>query len=699
MEETTSPPAHSCVHCTDIVLPGSPEEIYVSYIGPPEDPFGRLHFSKEKWYRLDLSWVDLRLGANAGCDFSQYLKNRIEDKMYKDVAPDAVQLYNPYGGTSAMLYPLICLQSLHLPDDISGGDDPKLGVEIRRPMSLDPLSSRTVTDVRGWMKQCEDERDSHHKICALSERAYVPTRLIKISGPLDRLRLTMVRGEDLEEDGMSKYVALSYCWGGDQPSKLTQENHDLYKTGIPWDTLPRTIQDAVKTAQALGFRYIWIDSMCIIQDSREDKAMEINQMTRVYAHATLTVVNERGDRVTNGFLHARKLPSGTSLIQLRTDNGQTNRVTLTFHDASKLEESFAVNTRGWTMQECLLSRRRLIIGTWSTEWRCRRKESVHRDGWVPNHHKEASDGNPFAYNAGSWAVDHLSGSEQAESVYKSHFIDAAMFFSVNSGYPSGQLIEHTVHRHWYNLVDAYSSRSVTESTDRILAISGIAERFATFIPKRYIAGLWEDMMPGALFWRMKSSNVSDRPTEYQGPSWSWASIVGGVQRVLDENCMCEVLSIDYELKMADALYGAVSSATLHIKGPALHVEWQYTRSKRSPSEDLSNFRWRREGCCDELEWRREGYAHGQTEAQNQYLDAREQSTEWSEVVLLAHELSKNPHKGDHRITYCVALIRIDQIEVGNKPRERYRRLGSMRFFEDSPLPLVESWPISSYYVI
>jgi hypothetical protein len=184
-----------------------------------------------------------------------------------------------------------------LEDDLDGQ------VTIPKSISRNPLSASTITDVRDWLRHCEDERDSYHKICSLSERAYVPTRLIRISGPLDQLQLRIVCGDDMGEHDMSRYVALSYCWGGDQTHKLTQENHGLYKKNITWESLPRAIQDAAKTAQVLGFHYIWIDSMCIIQDSKDDKEAEISQMTKVYAHATLTVVNKRGDRVTEGFLH------------------------------------------------------------------------------------------------------------------------------------------------------------------------------------------------------------------------------------------------------------------------------------------------------------------------------------------------------------------------------------------------------------
>ena len=495
----------------------------------------------------------------------------------------------------------------------------------------------------------------------------------------------------MEEHDKSRYVALSYCWGGDQPNKLTQENYDLYKKDIPWETLPKTIQDAARTAQALGFHYIWIDSMCIVQDSKEDKEVEISQMTKVYAHATLTVVNKRGDRVTEGFLYPRKLPSGTTSIQYLAEDGQTHRVTLSFDDVSDLEDSCAINTRGWALQEYLLSRRRLVVGTWSTEWHCRREVNVHRDGWARSTIGKSYEGIPYDDESEGWAGDGPFGSKEAESVYSSSFINAAMFFSVNPGYPSGQLDEEIIRDSWYSVVKSYTLRSVTESEDRIFAISGIAERFANSIPGRYIAGLWEDMMPKSLFW-YKRGIATDRPVRYRGPSWSWVSIDGQVRQYPGRKCICEVLSIEYMPKIAEALYGAVHSATLHIRGPALSVEWRYTRQDRQrqedeqPQEDLSEFRWFRDGSDDP-----------QDPQLTFGLDAREQTTEWREVVMLAYGFPN--HGLDSRHTWFIFLTRVDQVEVDNEPRHRFRRLGTGYFQEISPLPEVESWAVSSYYVI
>jgi hypothetical protein len=570
------------------------------------------------------------------------------------------------------------------------GDDSHEEIKIHKSIVQDPLSDRTETNVRDWLKRCEDEQHGYHKICSLSERAYVPTRLIKISGPPDQLQLKIVCRDDLEEHDVSRYVALSYCWGGDQTNKLTQENYGLYKKNIAWETLPKTIQDAAKTAQALGFQYIWIDSMCIVQNSKEDKEAEINQMTKVYAHATLTVVNSRGDRVTEGFLHPRTLPFGTTSIQFRTTDGQTQRLILLFENALDSEESVAVNTRGWTLQEYLLSRRRLIIGTWSTEWHCRRKDKIHTDGWARSTREGPSTGLPYHSDGEGWAGHGPFGSKEAESVYSSSFINAAMFFSVNPGYPPGQMNKVSVSFSWNAIVTSYSKRSVTESKDRILAISGIAERFGNLIPGRYLAGIWENMMPSCLYW-YKFGRPVDRPVKYRGPSWSWISIDGQVEHIFSDNCLCEILSVEYMLENAEALYGAVRNATLHIKGPALSIEWRCTRQDRQRQEDkelhedLREFRWSREGSDDH-----------QDPQLAVRLDAREKTTEWKEAILLAYELSKYM---SFRKTSFIVLTKVDQVEVDNKPRRRFRRLGLGEFLHTSPLPHVESWPVSSYYVI
>jgi hypothetical protein len=101
------------------------------------------------------------------------------------------------------------------------------------------------------------------------------------------------------------YVCLSYCWGSEldgvvRTVKANLKGHQT--TGIPLATLPQTIQDAATVCTRLGIRYLWIDSLCIVQDDGEDWAREAMQMCNVYSHSRLTIAAHRAAACKEGFL-------------------------------------------------------------------------------------------------------------------------------------------------------------------------------------------------------------------------------------------------------------------------------------------------------------------------------------------------------------------------------------------------------------
>jgi hypothetical protein len=89
--------------------------------------------------------------------------------------------------------------------------------------------------------------------------------------------------------GKGQYAALSHCWGGSQPLRTLTENLDDMKTGIEWICLPNTFQDGITVACRLKILYIWIDSLCIIQDSKEDWEIESSKMWAYYNNAYITI--------------------------------------------------------------------------------------------------------------------------------------------------------------------------------------------------------------------------------------------------------------------------------------------------------------------------------------------------------------------------------------------------------------------------
>lgn len=173
-----------------------------------------------------------------------------------------------------------------------------------------------------------------------------------------------------------KYVALSYVWGGPQRITLQASNYaDLHTPGSLTGRLAKTIDDDLTLAEALGVRYVWVDALCIIQDSEEDKAAQLSGMGKVYANSLFTIVaasvadSEAGlpgiSAPRTGVQHEVLLPQQPPLSLLSTLN-----------PGSRPFENGTNNTvwasRGWTLQERALTRRALIVLKEQILWSCGR---------------------------------------------------------------------------------------------------------------------------------------------------------------------------------------------------------------------------------------------------------------------------------------------------------------------------------------
>ncbi|EXM17154.1 hypothetical protein FOTG_14639 [Fusarium oxysporum f. sp. vasinfectum 25433] len=343
------------------------------------------------------------------------------------------------------------------------------------------------------------------------------------------------------------------------------------ETEIPWDKIPRTIQDAILTSQKLGIGFIWVDSLCIIQDSKaDDKNIEIGQMTQVYTHAAFTIAARRAPDAHRGFLHKRPLPSGTTTVDFCSEDGKTRQCTLTFKSAAKEEDQNVLDTQGWTLQEYLMSRRLLIIGSWTTTWSCRKERVGNCDGWTLDREK----GDPFNYN-GSWT-------SSENKVFKgTHRLDAIAFFGTHpdSNYPKPE--DHLILWEWNSLVQRYTQRNLTRQTDRILAISGLAQIFSPMRGGAYVAGLWVKDFPDTLLWENRSRALYPRPSD-QGPSWSWTAINSTVTWGAGHGKdVLSVDSIECDLDQPSAPFGSVKRGALRVTGPALDLEWKRTKSTSS----------------------------------------------------------------------------------------------------------------------
>ena len=206
--------------------------------------------------------------------------------------------------------------------------------------------------VQRWLNECDA-----HKNCTPHDDAPMPTRVLVLIGdntqPLIRL---------IESNGrQGRYLALSHCWGkaGRLPLLTTSENYLEHQKGIPFNNLPKTFQDTVQFAQGIGIRYLWIDSLCIIQGDSQDWHSEASKMGDVYWNAALVVAASGAKDSSEGLFVSDRQPS--TIIQLPYMSAGERKGTFNMSKLPEDSDSDPCNgpldSRAWTLQERYLARR------------------------------------------------------------------------------------------------------------------------------------------------------------------------------------------------------------------------------------------------------------------------------------------------------------------------------------------------------
>ncbi len=206
-----------------------------------------------------------------------------------------------------------------------------------------------------------------HPTCSRPESLFFPTRIIDLGqSETDRI---FVRNHTAGNTS-AKYSALSYCWGGHANFTTTTENITRHENeGIPITSLPKTLQDAIICTRKIGLQYLWVDALCIIQDSALDKSEQIPQIRSIFHYATCTIVPGNAKTVHDGFIRCRPPIRSSGPLPYFTADGKTGAFRLVpthFYEYS--EEP--VNTRAWTLEEALLSPRLLIYSSGTLLWQC-----------------------------------------------------------------------------------------------------------------------------------------------------------------------------------------------------------------------------------------------------------------------------------------------------------------------------------------
>ena len=267
--------------------------------------------------------------------------------------------------------------------------------------------------MREWLRVCDIHKDHRSYGCRSDSASILPTRVLDLKRRTlgGSLRLYCSKNE---EEG--EYIALSHCWGKFKPEERAKfctfkQNLQQRRRGIKIDELPKTFRDAIRVTRELGKRYLWIDSLCIVQDDAEDWEREAKTMETVYSMAYCTIAATSSENSLEGFLRPRRQRefvkiSPPALPPTENDHFRRHRRTMNRHrwvttdgmgnvvdeqmeyesepeeppstlyicehidDFTRDVEQSILNSRGWVLQERALSRRILHFSDTQTYWEC-----------------------------------------------------------------------------------------------------------------------------------------------------------------------------------------------------------------------------------------------------------------------------------------------------------------------------------------
>ncbi|OCL14334.1 HET-domain-containing protein [Glonium stellatum] len=361
-----------------------------------------------------------------------------------------------------------------------------------------PHDGPIAEQIKQWLGDCDKE---HVGFCSnLRQSSESPFRLIRI---MSNSELQLSSGAP---NGI-KYAALSYSWGtkilaDDEKSIVsagmtTRTNLENRSESFQLSELPATLQDAILLVRRVGLEYIWIDSVCIVQDyeNNEDFSREAPKMHKYYGNAYFTLCVCSNLKVTDRLLTTREAFSySTSPCRL-----SVRWLSIFDTPLNDMRAHSPLATRAWTLQEERLSPRVLYWTPQRMYWSCSQRQRTESTSQEESIHPSLKDRPHF---------ESLSGSPQRFLLF------------------CRQGEAQRLHQEWLDIVESYTRRDITKDADRFSALAGLASRYQSSVKgDKYIAGLWQKTFAEDLAWSVDwCADFPSCEREAAPPSWSWASL-------------------------------------------------------------------------------------------------------------------------------------------------------------------------------
>lgn len=396
-----------------------------------------------------------------------------------------------------------------------------------------------------WLTQCQNK---HVKCGSKAESGWKPKRLLqRVAG--------VVRVIDTESESTEgPYAALSHCWGtrGDF-IVLQADNISALTQGILESSLPQNFRDALDITDALQIRYLWIDSLCILQageGSQEDWLLHSSSMTSVYANCIVNIAT-----------HNASTPTDSAFTKPQKQRYIRSEPTIMWHGFSSVPHPHLIyddtldghgallasqlSSRAWVYQERVLAPRIVHMGHHQILWECSE---------VPLASECFPSGIPDTF----WNSNHRLFTIQAPDQPCRRGID-------------GQSIDlPDLMDQWCMIVNEYSCCSLTfPFKDKFVALAGVAKKYQEAVGDEYVAGFFRSSILWHLLWIKdpRDPNAKRYTGPYRAPTWSWLSIDGRIYATGDGSPLLVSVS-DLQVKLADIKnpWGPILAASIELHG-------------------------------------------------------------------------------------------------------------------------------------
>lgn len=346
-------------------------------------------------------------------------------------------------------------------------------------------SDSSSPEIWSIMSNCLSTCLNQHKACREDvEETWLPTRLIDVgvrSDPREPRVILSASIKTTEEHPPVDYLTLSHRWGTSRFATLKKSNVSDLERRIPAKGLSQTFRDAIRVCHQLCVRYLWIDSLCIIQDCPDDWSREASMMAKVYQNSFCTLAASEATKSHQGLFRKRDTTLFTPLRILYQSATRDPEQYICLYDSwLHSTEQAPLSKRGWVLQEHRLSPRTIHFAT-PMFWECR--ELI------------ASEAEPAGIYPGG---KHAWQSKKIQSPAAEHIDLLAQ---------------------WDLAFTNFSECALTRPGDKLVAISGVARVIAAKLEDEYLGGIWRKNIAKGLLWKSTwtlDTRETSRPASYIG---------------------------------------------------------------------------------------------------------------------------------------------------------------------------------------